>query len=141
MARRPKADPAIEEAMNPDTEVQDDITRFIDGLDAAGLTRVIKLAEAKRNDKLSEVRQALIERTRAEAEQLGLSMDDLFPSRQATRTTPTGRQRKTAEPKYRNPETGETWAGRGRSPAWLEGKNREDYLINKAQPELPEAAE
>ncbi|WP_144138892.1 H-NS family nucleoid-associated regulatory protein [Paraburkholderia sp. BCC1884] len=31
--------------------------------------------------------------------------------------------------KYRNPKTGETWSGRGRSPAWLTGKNRERFLI------------
>ena len=38
--------------------------------------------------------------------------------------------RKTASvPKYRNPKTGETWSGRGRSPAWLAGKNRERFLI------------
>ncbi|WP_027802229.1 H-NS histone family protein [Paraburkholderia dilworthii] len=31
--------------------------------------------------------------------------------------------------RYRNPKTGETWSGRGRSPAWLAGKNRDRYLI------------
>jgi DNA-binding protein H-NS len=31
--------------------------------------------------------------------------------------------------RYRNPKTGETWSGRGRSPAWLAGKNRERFLI------------
>ncbi|MCC8403057.1 H-NS histone family protein [Paraburkholderia sp. MMS20-SJTN17] len=31
--------------------------------------------------------------------------------------------------KYRNPKTGETWSGRGRSPGWLVGKNRERFLI------------
>jgi len=31
--------------------------------------------------------------------------------------------------KYRNPKTGETWSGRGRSPAWLAGKNRDRFLI------------
>lgn len=38
--------------------------------------------------------------------------------------------RKTASvAKYRNPKTGETWSGRGRSPGWLAGKNRERFLI------------
>lgn len=32
--------------------------------------------------------------------------------------------------RYRNPKTGETWSGRGRSPAWLAGKNRERFLID-----------
>ncbi len=31
-------------------------------------------------------------------------------------------------PKYRNPETNETWSGRGRSPKWVVG-DKADYLI------------
>ncbi|AJC18217.1 DNA-binding protein [Pandoraea anapnoica] len=33
-------------------------------------------------------------------------------------------------PKYRNPETGEVWSGRGRAPKWI-GKSREKFLIAK----------
>lgn len=32
-------------------------------------------------------------------------------------------------PKYRNPETGATWSGRGRVPKWLEGKDRTQFGI------------
>lgn len=32
-------------------------------------------------------------------------------------------------PKYREPETGATWTGQGAEPKWLQGKNREDFLI------------
>jgi DNA-binding protein H-NS len=31
--------------------------------------------------------------------------------------------------RYRNPETGETWSGRGRTPGWLVGRNKERFLI------------
>ncbi|WP_310810895.1 H-NS histone family protein [Burkholderia thailandensis] len=31
--------------------------------------------------------------------------------------------------KYRDPETGATWSGRGRVPQWLASKNKDDYLI------------
>ena len=39
-----------------------------------------------------------------------------------------------AAPKYRDPETGKTWAGRGRKPRWMEaalasGKKVEDFAI------------
>jgi len=39
-------------------------------------------------------------------------------------------------PKYRNPDTGETWAGRGARPRWLEaqmrrGRKLEDFAIQK----------
>ena len=39
-------------------------------------------------------------------------------------------------PKYRNPKTGATWAGRGAQPVWLReavkaGKKPDDFLITK----------
>ena len=37
----------------------------------------------------------------------------------------------TIQPKYVNPQTGETWTGRGRTPKWLAGKNQDDFLIGK----------
>ncbi|TEA78109.1 H-NS family nucleoid-associated regulatory protein [Allopusillimonas ginsengisoli] len=38
--------------------------------------------------------------------------------------------------KYRNPETGDTWTGRGKPPRWVttaeaEGKSRADFLIQQ----------
>ena len=33
------------------------------------------------------------------------------------------------KPKYRNPATGETWTGRGKAPKWIDGQEREQYLI------------
>lgn len=32
-------------------------------------------------------------------------------------------------PKYRNPETGETWTGRGKPPRWIQGQDREAFAI------------
>nr|WP_175891587.1 H-NS histone family protein [Burkholderia cepacia] len=31
--------------------------------------------------------------------------------------------------KYRNPETGETWSGRGRAPVWIAVQNRKQFRI------------
>lgn len=31
--------------------------------------------------------------------------------------------------KYRNDATGDTWTGRGRAPKWLEGKDKDPYLV------------
>ena len=31
--------------------------------------------------------------------------------------------------KYRNPATGETWTGRGKAPKWIDGQERNQYLI------------
>ncbi|KVM73923.1 H-NS histone [Burkholderia ubonensis] len=34
-------------------------------------------------------------------------------------------------PKYRDPNTGATWSGRGIEPRWIRGKNRTDFLIER----------
>ena len=55
---------------------------------------------------------------------------DLTPEELGFSSKPAASGRKAPAPaKYRNPKTGETWSGRGRSPAWLAGKNRERFLI------------
>jgi DNA-binding protein H-NS len=45
---------------------------------------------------------------------------------------PTKRKRKSgtpAVPKFQNPQTGDTWTGRGRAPKWIEGKDRAKFAI------------
>lgn len=47
-------------------------------------------------------------------------------------------ERKPVAVKYQNPETNETWTGRGRKPVWVEhfcanGGQLEDLLVNKPQ--------
>lgn len=32
-------------------------------------------------------------------------------------------------PRYRDPISGSTWSGRGRAPAWIQGKDRSAYAI------------
>jgi DNA-binding protein H-NS len=34
-----------------------------------------------------------------------------------------------AAPKFQNPQTGETWTGRGRAPKWIDGKDRTKFAI------------
>lgn len=38
---------------------------------------------------------------------------------------------KTVTAKYLDEKTGATWTGRGKPPAWIRGKNRDDFLIDK----------
>lgn len=37
--------------------------------------------------------------------------------------------------KYLDEKTGATWTGRGKPPAWIQGKNRDDFLIDKPRQE------
>jgi len=48
-------------------------------------------------------------------------------------------------PKYRNPQTSETWSGRGKRPRWLvaavkSGRRIEDFRIGDAGPKLRQRA-
>ncbi|MFM0261553.1 H-NS histone family protein [Paraburkholderia sediminicola] len=38
-------------------------------------------------------------------------------------------KRAAVAPKYRDPETGNTWSGRGKPPSWIKGKDKEQFLI------------
>jgi DNA-binding protein H-NS len=43
-------------------------------------------------------------------------------------------KRNVVAPKYQDPDSGKTWTGRGKSPAWLSaqlaaGRNKQDFLI------------
>ena len=56
-------------------------------------------------------------------------------AQRAPKTTTTTTVRAPVPPKYRNPETGATWSGRGKAPRWIsdaesEGKSRDSFLIN-----------
>lgn len=44
---------------------------------------------------------------------------------------PLNASKKKSEPKYRDEESGATWVGIGKPPAWIAGKNRDDFLIER----------
>jgi DNA-binding protein H-NS len=84
---------------------------------------------------IAEVRSnevaGVIEQIRALMEQYGLSVEDIQGKRRRGRPAGNGAAMVAKEPlppKYRNPKTGATWSGRGRTPAWL-GKNPNRFLI------------
>ncbi|AOK57175.1 H-NS histone family protein [Burkholderia stagnalis] len=89
-------------------------------------------------NKLGELQAAIEEARKREIESVlasirktmieyGITERDLFGERRraAGRNGRLGR----LKPKYRNPETGETWAGRGRPPRWISGKRYDAFLI------------
>lgn len=54
----------------------------------------------------------------------GLTLDDLRGV-----GVKASKARQPVPAKYRNPENGDTWTGRGRAPLWLAGRNKDDFLI------------
>lgn len=79
-------------------------------------------AEKARQDELASA----IAEIKAKIQEYGLTEADLFSSGKKTRSIGGS----TVKPKYRNPETGETWTGRGKPPKWIAGKDRAAYLID-----------
>lgn len=75
--------------------------------------QIAQLKKAERADALQNARNLV--------ETYDLTLDELFGKQKSSG--------KAVAVKYRNPETGETWTGRGRAPRWLDGKNREDFTV------------
>ncbi len=71
-----------------------------------------------------------------------ITPEDIAAAYNKKTTTKAPRKQETAAKrpvpaKYRHPETGDTWTGRGKPPRWIasaeaEGKNRADFLIQQS---------
>lgn len=61
--------------------------------------------------------------------EFGFTAQQVFPWRPAT---------KKVTAKYQNPQTGATWTGRGKPPAWIAGKDREQFLVEKTFMQEPQ---
>lgn len=55
----------------------------------------------------------------------GFTAEDLFGTRRKSRGAANG------APRFRHPETGETWGGRGPRPRWLKGKDPEQFRVRE----------
>ena len=126
-------------ARGPQTSASD-VIALLEGLTAADLDKVIAAAERQREASRESGKKELVEEFRAKAEAMGLSLAELVGgSAQTGRPAPKARKPQkgaaaAAPPvKYRNPDTGETWSGRGRMPKWMalaqeHGRSREEFL-------------
>src|SRR5215831_757841 len=85
--------------------------------------------ERRRQRKLEEAKSAVLEEMKGKLSELGLTLNDVVPSRRPRKSKPSLRV------KYRSPD-GETWSGRGHAPLWLrqlelQGHNREEYAVTE----------
>jgi DNA-binding protein H-NS len=86
------------------------------------ISKLQTLAEQARQDELVEARRKVREIMAAHK----LSPSDFD---NAEKTTKKQVEKKTVQVKYRDPESGASWTGRGRAPRWLNGRKKEDFLI------------
>ena len=87
----------------------------------AQIEKLTKQAEAVRGKEV----QGVVTQIRAMMAEYGITGADL--GIKGTRSKRKGNSSPAA--KYQDPETGATWTGRGRAPAWIAGKDRSEYLV------------
>lgn len=97
----------------------------------------------KEIQRLKDDARALVERHRGPAlesilramSEYDISPEDVATAyRNANKGARRGARTQTVAPKYRDPASGKTWSGRGRTPRWLttaeeQGHSRDEFLI------------
>jgi DNA-binding protein H-NS len=112
------------------------LSQTLDLLTTRELREVRDLAEQKRQTKLANTKDQLLEQMRHHFDELGIDPNEVEvtfvrprkPRRDIGRTLPI---------KYRSPQ-GDTWTGRGSVPAWLQaleeqGYSRDDFRVNEGE--------
>lgn len=85
------------------------------------IAKLQSLAEAARKDELSGAIKTIKDLMQLH----GITVDDLAGG---SRAKP-AKAKSTVAAQFKNPESGETWTGRGRAPRWLDGKDKEQFRI------------
>lgn len=69
------------------------------------------------------------ERELAELERRKSEILAFMESGQFVLDAPKAKSETPSVPKYRDPETGKTWSGKGKRPGWFDADRAEDFLI------------
>ena len=85
------------------------------------IAKLQSLAEAARKDEISGAIQKIKELMQLH----GITVEELSSG---NRTKP-AKAKGSVAAQFKNPETGETWTGRGLAPRWLAGKDKEQFRI------------
>jgi DNA-binding protein H-NS len=78
----------------------------------------VRIAELRTSQRAQAISEAL-----TLIKQYDLTARDLF-------STTAPKAKGVLPPKYRHPETGQTWSGKGRPPKWLNGGDRSAFVIS-----------
>jgi DNA-binding protein H-NS len=81
--------------------------------------RIAEVMKTEKAGAVAEVRELV--------QKYQLTGQDVFPASGTKTKGPVG------TPKFRDPETGATWTGRGKPPNWIVGKDRGQFLIEAAK--------
>ena len=87
------------------------------------LTAELADLDAKIAAAWEQERSAVVQELRELMATWGIEANELGPYRRGAYHT------KPVKMRYRDPDTGQAWSGRGHPPAWIEGKDRSRFLI------------
>jgi DNA-binding protein H-NS len=112
------------------------LSHTLDFLTTRELREVRDLAEQKRQTKLANTKDQLLEHMRHHFDELGIDPNEV----EVTFIRPRKSRRdigRTLPVKYRSPQ-GDTWTGRGSVPAWLQaleeqGYSRDDFRVKDGE--------
>ncbi len=85
------------------------------------IAKLQSLAEVARQDEIA----GAVQQIKSLMQQYGISIDDISSGRRPRMVISKG----PVAAQFKNPETGDTWTGRGRAPRWLDGKDKEQFRI------------
>jgi len=106
----------------------------------------IKRLQDKADSLRAKQRQPIIAQIVRSLEEYSITLDEIkaaqtkgvsarkSPGRPAGKPVAAAKPARQVAPKYRHPETGDTWTGRGKAPRWLaaaeaKGETRDSFLI------------
>jgi DNA-binding protein H-NS len=99
------------------------------------LEELIRIASGRKDEQLASAKASFVAEVKTRAASLGVSLAELVRvGGMTTAERPKGAGRTPSGPKYRNPDTGETWSGRGRPAKWLteleaKGRKRQEFAV------------
>lgn len=85
------------------------------------IAKLQALAEAARQDEIT----GAVQQIKSLMRQYGITVADLS----SVRSAKPAKAKVSVAAQFKNPETRETWTGRGRAPRWLDGKDKEQFRI------------
>ena len=117
------------------TDHADEIVRLAEEMNYTDIRRAIGELEKVMRSKEKEAKKQAQEELKATAAKYGMSLEELTGG--GGSRSGQGRGSGKVPPKYRHPDTGKTWTGRGRKPKWVQewmdsGRDIEELRIQGA---------
>ena len=113
----------------------DKLRALVYNLSAQELEQLITVATERKNEEMVSARASFLDEVKAKAASLGMSLADLAGLGNGNTVRKKAAAAGSGAPaKYRNPQTGETWSGRGRPARWIteleaKGRKRQEFAV------------